>query len=88
MKIFGSLVVGAIGGIAFVVACTSGGTSAGSSAHASPGDCSSFQVANFQLPFENGGFVSPSVDKPFDLPPGWEPIAVGGTEIVARRCKP
>ena len=89
MKRIGLLIVGAIGGIAFVVACTSGGTSAGSTANASPSDCSVFQVASIDIPWVDGHPPDPpSVDKPFELPQGWEPLSFASGTVIARRCKP
>ena len=83
---------GALGGIAFVLACGSNGDrmSAGGDAHAQPSGCAVWEVAEL-----NPGSL-PSFDVPlvggmasaWEIPAGWEPFGAESVRFQVRRCKP
>ncbi len=83
MKII-SLAAGFAAGLFFVVACERLGTP---SAHASPGDCTTWQYANASA-LETDVVLSPTVAAS-ELQSGWEPFAVDPqVGVLVRRCKP
>jgi hypothetical protein len=96
------VLAGAVGGVAFLLTCSSSGhrTTAGRDATAAPSDCAAWQIAelvrfNVNFPDETAGRLPRAPDADvfggpvavWDLPAGWEPIALSST-VVARRCKP
>jgi hypothetical protein len=96
-----TLVIGALGGVAFVVACESmplrlhfdgGAVSAGSDARAAPADCASWQIAYVPAVDLTSDGTGPAGNSAYRLPAGWEPIAyTQGSQldyVTARRCAP
>ena len=88
MKIGVIFAAGFVAGIAIVVACQNAGRRAG----ASPADCASWQYATGIPSLRNNMTLTDSSGTPhtyvIDEVTGWEPFAVGLSDVYFRRCKP
>ena len=99
VKIFGAVACSFVAGIAFVVACESGGGSspgtdgglfdAGRDANAGGSDCPAWEVvqlSNAEVPSTGDTVGSADIRSG---PPGWEPYAyASGPTYLFRRCAP
>jgi hypothetical protein len=87
------LLAGVFGGIAFILSCGSDdGVSAGGDAQAQPSGCRAWQVIVERIdsfpPGPSVNVVSGTTES-WQLPDGWEPIAMSDSvTVVARRCLP
>lgn len=84
LKKLGTVGLGFVAGIAFVVACPSPMEVATSVAEPAPGvaqpsGCKQWQVRDFSAGRLGGGKIQ-------DVPPGWEPFGAAGSLYLLRRC--